>query len=115
MDQGIYLDFENEENHTTQFKKDDVPFNSFIRLKLLDYMIRGAERFGGCDIEISKLIHRKKLAAFYPLHDRNITAQLYNQAMQYNVFPWTFPFDDYRAYFGERITLFMVFFGHYSK
>lgn len=78
-------------------------------------MIKGAERFGGCDIEINKMLHRKRLAAYYPLHDRNVTAQLCNETIAWNVYPWNMPFDDFRFYFGERITLFFIFYGHYSK
>jgi hypothetical protein len=115
MDQALYMDLETESTRSAQFKdKNDPPFNSSVRLKLLDYMIKGAERYGGCDIEVSKMIHRKRLAAYYPLHDRNVTTQLCNQATAWNVFPWSMPFDDLRFYFGERITLFFVFYGHYS-
>eukprot|EP01040_Poterioochromonas_malhamensis_P012080 gene12080-13202_t len=114
MDSSLYLDFENESNRTAQYNKDEPPFNAYVRLKLLDYLIKGAERLDGCDIEVSKLLFRKKLAAYYPLHDRNITAQLNHQALEWGVWPWTFPFDDYRYYFGEKVTLFLIFFGHYS-
>jgi hypothetical protein len=110
-----------ETDETTTIKYDkpednaENAFNRYVRLKLTDYILKGPERLGGCDLEISKLIHKKRIETFYPLHERSITQQLASNILKASVFPWTFPFDDYRGYFGEKLSLFMVFLGHYSK
>jgi anoctamin-10 len=66
-------------------------------------------------LEINKLLFSKKIAAFFPLHDRHVADALATCASSYSLSPWRFPFRDFRTYFGEKISLYMVFLGHYSK
>ncbi|RYG65223.1 hypothetical protein EON64_12375, partial [archaeon] len=86
----------------------------YARLKLIHYLLRAPVRQGGCALKLSKLLFKKRLLAYFPIHDRFVTAQIKERVMKCDCYPWSFPFNDFRAYFGERITLFQVFLGHYS-
>jgi len=90
-------------------------FTKMIRLKLIYYMLRAPTYQGGCGLEISKLIFKKRMLSFFPLHNRVVTEQLMGIAQAYDCFPWNMPFEDYRQYFGEKIALYSVFVGHYSR
>lgn len=115
MDQDLYYVFENERNKSGQYNAENPPFSKYIRLKLINYLLRAPVRKGGCALKITKLLHKKKILAFYPMHDRFVTSQIRERLMKREVWPWNFPFDEFRYYFGEKITLFQVFLGHYSE
>ena len=90
------------------------PFSKVIRLKLIYYMLRAPNHQGGCNLEISKMIFKKNLLSFFPLHDRLISNQLVHVGTSLQKAPWNMPFEDLRQYFGEKIALYNVFIGHYS-
>lgn len=94
--------------------EEDVPFNKFVRLKLIYNLLQAPLQKGGCDLEMSKLIANNTIECFYPLHDSFARSQLCEKITRYDTFPWTVPFDDVRFYFGEKITLYQIFLGHYS-
>ena len=104
FDQSLYYSGGNE----------GTPFTKAVRLKLLYYLMKAPHRLGGCDLELSKLILKKKILCLFPLHDRAVTTQILDSAFSYQSYPWTLPFFDLKEYFGEKITLYYVFIGHYS-
>jgi anoctamin-10/anoctamin-7 len=108
LPQDMYLDIEEDPrtggNH----------FTKYVRLKLLYYILKAPTRVGGCNLQISNLLFAKKIEAFFPLHETNITNRIASASGCCSS-PWSFPFTQFRNYFGEKISLYMVFIGHYSK
>lgn len=90
-------------------------FSKLQRLKILFYLLRAPERQGGCDLRLTDLMYNQKIKDFYPMHDKQISHPLFLRINYWKVLPWDVPVDQIRDYFGEKIGLYNVFIGHYSK
>lgn len=84
------------------------------RLKLIYYMLRAPVSKGGCNLELSKLLHKKEMKAFFPLHDKKASETLKNEIWAAGTWPWDIKVDSVKDYFGEKIALYYVFIAHYS-
>ena len=93
---------------------EDSPFTKQIRLKLIYSLLTAPKRIGGCNLEISSLIHQRKILSLFPLHDNDECASILHNCTAWNVMPWSTPVESLKNYLGEKISLFNVFLGHIS-
>jgi len=91
------------------------PFTKLVRLKLLYSLLEAPKNKNGCFIEFSKLKYTGKINSIFPLHDRTITDQMVEYVWEWQCTPWNMPFEDYRQYFGEKMSLYYLFMAHYSR
>ena len=112
----IYLKYDQEVNQSTYYipSGEATCFGKSIRLKLIYLLIRAQKRLGGCDIELNKLLHKKRMLAMFPLHDHKYTDYIKERCFDAKVMPWDAPVAEIKDYFGEKIALYNVFLGHYS-
>lgn len=110
----VYAKFEEEYPREIYFHGSSGPFSTSVRLKLIYYMLEAPRRNHGCGLEIEKLIHKKKIVGFYPLHNTAIAHNLMVNQIDFSTLPWKQPIEDIRAYYGEKIALYNVFLGHYT-
>ena len=54
------------------------------------------------------------MLACFALHDYEKLYEVSTQWLPLAVMPWNQPFDLMREYFGEKISLYFVFMGHYT-
>eukprot|EP01038_Epipyxis_sp_PR26KG_P015834 gene15834-21454_t len=111
----IFLNYKKDMRHLYQVPAgDDTPFSKLHRLKLIANLIQAPQIDGGCNLQITKMLLRKRLLAMFALHDRKVTSQLLDQIWEKSRMPWNIPVYDLKQYFGEKIALYYVFLGHYS-
>jgi hypothetical protein len=89
-------------------------FPKNMRLKLIHFLLTAPRRLGGCNLEISRLLLRKKILSIFPLHDSDISQEILTKCISVTTLPWNIPTEDLRVYLGEKIALYMVFIGHIS-
>jgi hypothetical protein len=114
---SVYLQYDGAVDKELYLRDQRCPFRYIrsVRLKLIFEILRASKRYGGCNLQLSKLLYKKIILAFYPLHERRIVKKIDEVCRDYWTMPWQVPFDDVREYFGEKIALFNVFLGHYSR
>lgn len=105
LDQKIYL------------VKDDntSPFDRSVRLKIMHYMITMPRSTGGCGIKLTSLLLKREILAFYPPHNHEEAEKLLRDSAGLFTMPWHQPIEQIRSYMGEKVALYFVFIGHYSK
>eukprot|EP01034_Spumella_vulgaris_P035057 gene35057-43226_t len=113
----IYLKFQAENDIELYRSHGDSkhPFSRSVRLKLIHFLINAPKRFGGCDMHLSSMIHHKAVRCMFPLHDVPKCNELLERCVNVFAMPWHYPALDLKEYLGEKIALYNVFIGHYSK
>ncbi len=89
-------------------------FVDLIRLKLIISIIEAPAFKGGAHLSINKLIDKKTLLGFFPLHDNSKIELLKDKWLNLYATPNQQPFDDIKNYFGEKIGLYFKFLGALS-
>lgn len=112
----VYLKYQAENDKSLYITppNEDSSFIKSVRLKLIYTLFTAPKRIGGCNLEISSLIHQKKILSLFPLHDTDECHQILQKCTAWDVLPWNTPVEELKNYLGEKISLFNVFLGHLS-
>ena len=102
---------------------DDVPFKTYEqgqfknvdRIKLIASIIEASPRDKGCGMKLKDLTVKKACLAVFPLHDYISLTILQQKWLKLCQMPHCQPADDIKDYFGEKIGLYFVWLGHYTK
>jgi len=105
LDEKIYLVKEGNEN----------AFDRSVRLKVLHYMLTMPRSQGGCGIKLSSLLLKREILAFYPPHNEEDFTAILKASTGVCTWPWSMPIEQIKNYMGEKVALYYVFIGHYSK
>jgi hypothetical protein len=112
----VYLRYQQENNASIyqNAPNEDHPFSKLVRLKLIYRMLSAPKRLGGCNLEITSLLHQRKILSVFPLHEHDDCRNVLLRCMHWTTLPWNMPIEQLKEYLGEKIALFSVFLGHSS-
>jgi anoctamin-10/anoctamin-7 len=91
------------------------PFNNAIRARLVAIMVNSKPKFAGEALKIARRIASGKILAFYPLHMPNELEKLKSVWLSWRVTPWNQPFHAIKEYMGEKLGMYFLFMGHYTR
>jgi anoctamin-10/anoctamin-7 len=98
------------------FKKyDSATFRGVDRIKLISSIIEAPSSERGCGLKIKDLVVKKACLAVFPLHDYLGLTMLQHKWLRLFTPPHRQPEDEIKDYFGEKIGLYFVWLGHYTK
>jgi len=102
---------------------DDLPFRRYEhgfcrtvdRMKLIASIVEAPISEKGCNLKLKDLVVKKACLAVYPLHDHLDLVLLQAKWLRLFKLPHRQPEDLIKNYFGEKIGLYFVWLGHYTK
>lgn len=103
-----------DDDNPDLFYNKDKCFSPVMRTKIIYAILEAPTKRGGAGLEISKLIHFKRLLSIFPMHNKEVADKLLKVVKSFSTVPWTMPAYNLKEYFGESIALNTVFVGHYS-
>jgi hypothetical protein len=110
----IYINYSRDKKEMfTNAKGYNHPFSDIIRVKLILSIISSIDS-GCCSMNLDKLLANKSIVSYYPLHNDDARTILTKHWFPWSVRPWHQPIDEIKEYFGEKIGIYYLFFGHYS-
>ena len=91
------------------------PFGVKERLRLLATLMEMKPKWGGENLKMRRYIANGKVLGYFPLHQPEELRALSKVWLHWKVMPWTQPFYAIKEYFGEKIGLYYLFMGHYTR
>lgn len=110
----IYASFVKEKIDLFQVQGNNTIFRGVDRLKLIQSIIKARMDVGGCHMDLYKMISKKAILAYFPLHDLVELRSLEGKWLRFLQPPWLQKVDDVRNYYGEKIALYFLWLGHYT-
>jgi len=120
--EGMYCAYDQQRDSA-----DDIPylkfgdgappqaFDNVMRIKLISSIIEAPVANQGCGLKLKDLTSYRACLACFPLHDHLALTFLQQKWMRICTLPHRQPEDDIKNYFGEKIGLYFVWLGHYTK
>jgi len=91
------------------------PFEAKERLRLLATLMEMKPKWGGENLKMRRYIAMGKVLGYFPLHQPEELRALSKIWLHWKVLPWNQPFYAIKEYFGEKIGLYYLFMGHYTR
>lgn len=114
----IYLKYKDDPAFEHLYAKSNgkTIFTEVERINIIYEILTGQHELGGCQLRFGPLIKAGVLLSVYALHDREALQQLKNKfhGPQAMLVPWAQPYDAIKGYFGEKVTVYFKFMGHFS-
>lgn len=93
----------------------DHPFRPLMKLKLNALILSGRIPGGGESLKIRRYVKNGKLHACFPMHNRVQTSALNAKWANFGWNTLDLPLDEFKEYFGEKVTLYFRFMQHYTS
>ena len=90
-------------------------FRGVDRLRLIRSILENKEAQGGAGLKIRTMVMNKAILAAYPLHDYDDLLALQAEWLRWKAMPDGQPFLEIRDYFGEKVALYFMWLGCYTK
>jgi len=112
----IYVKYLEDSTLSFIYKKwaNNTIFRGVDRIKLIASIINARKGDGGCALDLYKLIKKKCLLSFFPLHDLVELRELEEKWLRFCQVPWKQRVDSAKDYFGEKIGMYFLWLGHYT-
>lgn len=113
----IYLRYTTEEEFQHLYSKNNGSiFTEVERISIIYSILTGQHEYGGCQLRFGPLIKNEIILAVFSLHDRAALQELKNKfhGPTAVLVPWAQPYEAIESYFGEKITLYFKFLGHFT-
>ena len=92
-----------------------TPFSHSVKARLTGLLLETKPKWGGENIKVVRYISQGKILGFFPLHEPDKLSKLHRVWLACSVVPWTQPFHHIKEYFGEKVGLYFLFQGHYTR
>ncbi len=104
-----------DEIYKSTDKKGNSPFSHSVKARLTGTLMETKPKWGGENIKIERYLNSGKILAYFPLHEPDKLAKLHKVWMNWGTLPWAQPFFHIKEYFGEKVGIYFLFMGHYTR
>ena len=93
----------------------ELHFSHSVKARLTGTLVETKPKWGGENIKIERYLNSGKILAYFPLHEPDKLAKLHKVWMNWGTLPWSQPFYHIKEYFGEKVGIYFLFMGHYTR
>ena len=114
----IYLPFSTQapQNlYKNSDKKTNSPFSHSVKARLTGLLMETKPKWGGENIKVERYLRQGKILGYFPLHEPELLKKLNKVWMSLYTLPWSQPFYHIKEYFGEKVGIYFLFQGHYTR
>lgn len=96
-------------------KQGTSPFSHSVKARLTGLLLETKPKWGGENIKVERYLNSGKILAYFPLHEPLKLAKLHKVWLSIQTLPWSQPFFYIKEYFGEKVGIYFLFQGHYTR